>query len=111
MATFKDLLRVVAINPGEYRFRFNATDSSIVSATDRPDGLIFCGRKPVLRFRFSRGKAEFRLPGWFTPWSRFNFDESLDKLGPAFYVGVVDMLTVAIDRSSSQPSSEENLDE
>lgn len=111
MRTFRDLLRLVATNPGEYRFRFNATDCSIVSSTDRPNGLIFCDRKPILRFRFSGDKAEFRLPGWFTPWSRFNLDESLDKLGPAFYVGVVDMLTVAIDHSPSQPSSEENPDE
>lgn len=100
MVTFKDLLRLVATNPGEYRFRFNATESSIVSVTDRPDGLIFCGQKPILRFRFSKGGAEFRLPGWFTPWSRFALDESLDKLGPAFHVGIVDLLTVAIEEGS-----------
>lgn len=100
MKTFKDLLRIVATHPGRYEFRYGASDGLIGSDRSKPEGLIFCAEKPILRFRFRGNKAEFRLPGWFTPWSQFTLDEPLDKLGPAFHVSIVDMLMAAIKEDS-----------
>lgn len=106
MKTFKDLLRLVATHPGRYEFRYGASEGMIGSDRNKPEGLVFCGSKPILRFRFKDGKAEFRLPGWFTPWNRFELDESLNKLGPMFHVGIVDMLIAAIDHSSPEEVSD-----